>query len=182
MLSKCEYSCDISAYNNKKLFQNKDTFSSKNDLFRIINMFCYDMLWIWPSLCNKSLRYHVSICNAQYTIKLFHFRADIRMNIYSAYGMNGLPWELVVSDLCKNKMPKIDDPRWLFTHDAPRRKRTQFGLRYVILNIFVLARLHRKSEVNWNALRFFLRDSFSWVEPELWRTPCPLLHGDITLC
>ncbi|XP_052268561.1 uncharacterized protein LOC127869942 [Dreissena polymorpha] len=47
--------------------------------------------------------------------------ADIRMNIYSAYGMNGLPWDLVVADLCKNKMPWIDDPRWVFTHDAPQQ-------------------------------------------------------------
>ena len=43
------------------------------------------------------------------------------MSIYSADGPNNLPWHLIVADLCKNKAPPMDDPRWTMTHDAPER-------------------------------------------------------------
>jgi len=56
------------------------------------------------------------------TVLLFILpRSLLRMSIYSADGPNNLPWHLIVADLCKNKAPPMDDPRWTMTHDAPER-------------------------------------------------------------
>ncbi|KAL4218182.1 hypothetical protein ACF0H5_022918 [Mactra antiquata] len=42
----------------------------------------------------------------------------VRMSIYSPTGLDRLPWHLIVEDMCKNKIPKLDDIRWTFTNEA----------------------------------------------------------------
>lgn len=67
-------------------------------------------------------------------------RTGVRMSIYSPTGPQRLPWHLIVEDLCKNGMPKLDDIRWHFTYDAPeqcpvntagRRKRSDDDRHYL---------------------------------------------------
>ena len=57
-----------------------------------------------------------------YIIGSISVRSGLRMSIYSAYGMNQLPWKQIVRDLCQNGAPQMDDPRWEFTHEAPERE------------------------------------------------------------